>query len=191
MAKLASKVYGDALFDLAVEEQKVEQLKEEAALVKEALLDNPELSGLMRHPKIIREEKAGLIENCFKGRVSEEMVGFLVVVVNKGRYQELPAIFDYFLARVKEHQGIGTASVISAVELSDTWKARVKEKLLATTKYHTMEISYQVDAGLIGGLIIRIGDRVVDSSLKHKLDELTGQLMKISLELEKEGGQAS
>lgn len=191
MAKLASKVYGDALFELAVEEDRVEALRDEAALVKAVLEENPKLAGLMKHPKVIREEKIKFIQDCFTGRVSEDMVGFLVVAVTKGRFSEVHAILDYFLERVKEYQGIGTACVVSAVELNKKWRSKVEEKLLSTTSYHKMEISYQVDAGLIGGLMIRIGDRVVDTSLKHKLDQMTEKLLKISLELEKEGGQAS
>lgn len=191
MAKLASKVYGDALFELAVEENRVEGLADEAVLVKAVLEENPKLAGLMKHPKVIREEKIKFIQDCFTGRVSEDMVGFLVVAVTKGRFSEVRAILDYFLERVKEYQGIGTACVVSAVELNEKWKSKVEEKLLSTTSYHKMEISYQVDPGLIGGLMIRIGDRVVDTSIKHKLDQMKEKLLKISLELEKEGGQAS
>lgn len=191
MAKLASKVYGDALFELAVEENRVKGLADEAVLVKAVLEENPKLAGLMKHPKVIREEKIKFIQDCFTGRVSEDMVGFLVVAVTKGRFSEVRAILDYFLERVKEYQGIGTACVVSAVELNEKWKSKVEEKLLSTTSYHKMEISYQVDPGLIGGLMIRIGDRVIDTSIKHKLDQMKEKLLKISLELEKEGGQAS
>lgn len=191
MAKLASKVYGDALFELAVEENRVEALADEAVLVKAVLEENPKLAGLMKHPKVIREEKIQFIEDCFKNRVSEDMVGFLAIAVTKGRFSEVHAILDYFLECVKEYQGIGTACVVSAVELNEKWKSEVEKKLLSTTSYHKMEISYQVDQSLIGGLMIRIGDRVVDTSIKHKLDQMTEKLLKISLELEKEGGQAS
>lgn len=191
MAKLASKVYGDALFDLGTEEQELERLKEEAVLIQGVLRENPALTGLMSHPEMIREEKVRLIEDCFGKGLSRDMTGFLAVVTEKGRFRELPAILEYFLARVKESQGIGTATVWSATELDSKWKGRVEEKLLATTGYRSMEITYQVDESLIGGLIIRIGDRVVDTSLKHRLDRMKGQLMKISLELEKEGGHSS
>lgn len=191
MAKLVSKVYGDALFDLGTEERELEQLKEEAVLIREALRENPELTGLMTHPEMVREEKVRLLENCFGRDLSRDMTGFLAVVTEKGRFRELPAILEYFLARVKEYQGIGTARVCSAVELSSTWKQRVEEKLLATTGYRSMETTYQVDESLLGGLVIQIGDRVVDTSLKYRLDRMKGQLLKISLELEKEGGHSA
>lgn len=191
MAKLASKTYGDALFELAVEEHKVDEFLEEVISVQTVLKENPELGAIMAHPEIIKEKKIQLAEDCFGGRLSEEMVGFLVVVITKDRYAELPAIFDYFMAKVKEYKKIGVAEVTSAAELSDTWKKKVEERLLATTGYETMELTYRVDNSLIGGLIIRIGDRVVDNSLKTRLADLTSQLMKVSLEQEKVGEKAS
>jgi len=190
MAKLASKVYGDALFQLAVEEHRVDEVMEEILAVDAALKENPELTRLMEHPDIVKEEKEKLIENCFKGRVSDDVTGFLVTVVRKGRYQELPAIFTYLISRMKEYKKIGIAQVDSAMELSPQWKKKIEEKLLATTRYETMEITYRVDESLLGGVVIRLGDRVVDSSLKHKLETLKGQLLKITLEEQKEGGQA-
>ena len=81
--------------------------------------------------------------------------------------------------------------MISAVPLNENQKKKIEKRLLETTRYETMEIDYKVDESKIGGLMIRIGDRVVDSTLRSRLDRLTGGLMKISLESEKEGVQAS
>lgn len=187
MAKLASKVYGDALFELAVEENKVEEFWEEVSAVREVLTGNTELSALMEHPNFVKEEKLVLLEKIFKGRVSDDMTGFLLTVETKGRYGELPGIFDYFEAKVKEYKKIGVVYVTSPQELSEKWKDRIQKKVMETTDYKTLEMHCQVDASLIGGLIIRIGDRVVDSSVKHKLEELTLKLSKISLETRKEG----
>ncbi len=132
-----------------------------------------------------------MVEDVFKGRVSDALTGFLRIVVAKGRYRELPGIFAYFIARVKEYKKIGVAVVTSAVPLTGAQKQRIEKRLLDTTQYKTMEIDYRVDASKIGGLMIRIGDRVVDSTVSSKLSALTASLMKISLESEKEGVQAS
>ena len=92
---------------------------------------------------------------------------------------------------MKEYKKIGVAEVISASPLSGEQKEKIEKKLLDTTHYETMEIEYKVDEKKIGGLMIRIGDRVVDSTIQSKLNLLTGSLLKISLESEKEGVQAS
>ena len=65
--------------------------------------------------------------------------------------------------------------------MNEIQKANVKERLLATTPYEEMEIHYEVEEDLIGGMVIRIGDRVVDSSIRTKLEELKRQLLKVQI----------
>ena len=181
MAKLISKTYGEALFELAVEENKTDVFWEEVNVVIEALKQNEDFYKLLNHPKISKEEKSQVVENVFKGRVSDEITGFLTLIISKERYKELDAILEYFISRVKEEKGIGTAYVATAVPLNEIQKAQVMEKLLSTTKYNEMEMVYSVDESLIGGMVIRIKDRVVDSSIKTKLSEIKKQLYKIQI----------
>ena len=69
----------------------------------------------------------------------------------------------------------------SAMELSGAQKAAVEKRLLETTKYVKFEMHYDVDAELIGGMVIRVGDRVVDSSIRTKLEDMKKQLLNIQL----------
>lgn len=181
MAKLVSKVYGEALFELALEKQSIDTLFEEAAGVREVLAQNEGLARLLNHPKISREEKSDIVGKVFQGRVSDDMVGFLALLVEKGRAGELDAVLGYFLLKVKEHKKIGIVSVVSAMELDGGQKKQLEAKLLDTTDYVTLEIHYEVDAALIGGLVIRIGDRVVDSSIRTKLVQMEKELQKIQI----------
>lgn len=191
MAKLVSKTYGDALFELAVEENRTDSLMEEILMLQTVLKENKDFEKILEHPEISKQNKLQVIEDVFKGRISDALTGFLRIVVTKERYKDLPDIFAYFIARVKEYRKIGVAQVTSAISLSEEQKQKIEKKLLDSTQYETMEIEYKVDAELIGGLLIRIGDRVVDSTIKHRLTSLTASLMKISLENGKEGVQAS
>ena len=181
MAKLISKTYGEALFELAVEEQKLDMLFEEAKAVRDILRENTDFGKLLNHPKIPREDKIKVAEEVFKGRVSGELTGFLVLIIEKDRSKELDTILTYFIDRVKEEKHIGVAFVTTAVELDKAAKLRVKQRLLETTNYKEMEMHYTVDASIIGGMVIRIGDRVIDSSITTKLNELKKQLLKIQL----------
>ncbi len=181
MAKLVSKTYGDALFELALEADKLDLFLEEVKAVAEAMKQNEDLTRLMNHPKIVKEEKMKLIEDIFKGNVSDELVGLMRMVVEKDHYNELGSVFEYFINQVKEYKNIGTAYVTAPLPLSDEQKAAVEKRLLDTTKYVEFEMHYDVDAALIGGLVIRIGDRVVDSSIKNKLTALTRQLTQITI----------
>ena len=166
MAKLVSKVYGDALFQAAEEKNCLDAIYEEVLALQTVLKENKDLMQLLNHPLVVKEEKLQIITNVFEGKVSGEMMGFLLTVVTKGRQNELPAMFSYFVELVKEVKRIGTAYVTSAV---------------ATTQYVEFEMNYEVDSSLIGGMIIRIGDRVVDSSIKTQLYELKKQLMDVQL----------
>lgn len=182
MAKIAAKVYGDALFDLAMEEGRCEAFLEEVRTVQQVLKENPEVEALICHPGIDSSEKQAFVEKCFKGNVSDDMTGFLLILVKKGRFQERDAIFAYFISRVKEYQKIGVAEVLAPMELAGEQKSKIEKKLLETTDYEKMEITYRVDTSLIGGLVIRIGDRVVDTSVKNRLTELRMQLMNTALD---------
>jgi F-type H+-transporting ATPase subunit delta len=181
MAKLISKTYGEALFELALEEKKLDELFEEAKAVRDILRENADFGKFMSHPKIPREDKVKVAEEVFKGRVSGELTGFLVLIIEKDRCGEMDAILTYFIDRVKEEKRIGVAFVTTAIALEEATKLRVKQRLLETTDYKEMEMHYTVDASIIGGMIIRIGDRVIDTSITTKLNELKKQLLKIQL----------
>lgn len=176
MAKQVDITYGNALFELALEEKKIDSLYEEAVALIDILNDNQELIKLLNHPKVSKEDKQKLVAETFDGRVSDELTGLISMVVNKGHVNHIISILQYFVKQVKKEKNIGVASVKSAVTLSDTQKASIEKRLIETTSYSTMEVDYAVDASLIGGLVIRIEDRVVDSSIKTKLENMSRAL---------------
>lgn len=178
MAKLISKTYGEALFEVALEKNELDSVAEQVDLLSKAFAENPELIKLLSHPKISVEEKISVLENVFKGRFSDDIVGFLVIIVEKDRGSEIESILQLFQAKVREYKKIGVALVTSAVELSEEQKEKVEQKLLKQTVYEQFEIEYKVDSSLIGGMTIRIGDRVVDSSIRSKLDRMARHLRK-------------
>ena len=181
MAKLISKTYGEALFELAIEENRMDEFLEEAQLVLRVIRENPEFSAMMNHPRIDQEEKVRVVEHVFGANLSREITGLLRIIVQKDRYKETEEILSWFIDQVKQEKGIGKAYVTSALPLSDAQKKQIEEKLLATTSYKQMEMVYETDESLIGGLRIRIGDRVVDSSVSNKLSDLKRELLKIQI----------
>lgn len=181
MAKLADKTYGQALFDLGLEENKLDEFQKEVEMLCSLFHENQELCALLVHPQIPREEKEAVLSACFDGKVSDEISGFLHIVVRAGRQSEFLNIFEYFLNAVKAYKHIGTAYVTSAVPLSEAQKEKIEARLLELTDNVAYDIHYSTDAGLIGGMVIRIGDKVADSSIKTKLEMMTRDLMKIQL----------
>ena len=181
MAKLISKTYGDALFSLSVEENKTDEFIEEITALLAILKQEEDFSKLMNHPRVSVDEKIALVKEIFTGRISSELVSFLTLVVTKGRYAEIQNILQYFLDSAKEFKGIGVAYVSTPLELSAGQKDAVEQKLLATTEYQKMEMNYLVDESLIGGMQIRIKDKVVDSSVRTKIAKMQQNLMQIRL----------
>lgn len=181
MAKLVSETYGEALFSLGMEKEAVDSLMEEIIALDKILEGNPGFSRLMNHPDIGRDEKLAILQTVFEGKLSDTMYGFLEVLIHKGRYGAIDDIFTYYTDRYKAFHKIGVAYITSAVALTDGQKARIEKRLIETTQYSKMELHFRLDKDLIGGLVIRIGDRVVDSSIRTKLEGLQRQLMKVQL----------
>ena len=173
MAKLVSKTYGEALFEVAVEEGTIDSTLEEVQIVLDVIEANEQYIKLLTHPKLPVEQKVSLVEQVFAGKASDTLTGFMVTIVEKGRFSEIEKILTYFIDKVREYKKIGVAYVISAVELSKDEKQEIVQKLLNTTSY--------VDASLIGGVVIRIGDRVVDSSIRSKLNRMAKELSQVQL----------
>lgn len=191
MAKLVSKTYGEALFEIAMDAQPdmtagqepgaADELFVQVQQVSQILRENPQFDDLMMHPGISKSEKIAAMEAVFQGRVNDGLMGLMEIVIRKERYGELQEIFHYFIDKVKAVKGIGVAHITSAVALTDGQKAATVARLLETTSYQSIESDFAVDESLIGGMVIRINDRVVDSSVRSKLDELTRQLLQIQL----------
>ncbi|MBR5711974.1 MAG: ATP synthase F1 subunit delta [Lachnospiraceae bacterium] len=179
MAGAVSKTYGHALFSLAVESDQVDRLLEEAQTVQKVLADNPDVTKLYEHPKITPEEKQAFTEQCFAGRVSNEMTGFLVLAVRNGRAKELSQMLTEIIREAKEYKGIGCVTVTTPVTMSEAQRKRLEAKLLSTTSYRTLETEYRIDPKLIGGIVIRIGDRVVDGSIRTQLDNMARDMAQV------------
>ena len=181
MAKLISNTYGEALFELALEENKIDTIGEEVEVVQAAIRDNVDLIKLLTHPRLSDDEKVSVIKNIFEGNVSEELLNFMLLLSAKNRFGEIDKIFTYFLDKVRENKNIGVAQVTSAKALTEAQKEQIAKRLLEVTSYDKIDTRYEEDASLIGGIVIRIGDRVVDGSIRSQLDRTKKSLSSIQL----------
>ena len=178
MAKQVDATYGNALFELALEQNKVDELYSEVIELIAILRDNDELIKLLSHPHFAKEQKTDIVKESFDGRISDELTGLIEMIVSKNHAGDMIKTFEYFIKLVKQEKKIGVIDITSATELTDEQKSKVCKRVLETTDYETVEANYMVDESLIGGLIIRIEDRVVDSSIKTKLESLSKNLAK-------------
>ncbi len=179
MAKLASKIYADALFSLALEEEKVDSMWKEVGALRDILDANPDFLKVCEHPAMTVREKEELVDKTFGEDFSKEIMGFLHVLLKKGRFNEIEKILELFDAKAKEHEKIGVVYVYTPTELTDEQKEETKKRLLETSGFETLEMNYCIDETLLGGIKIRIGDRVLDNTIRTKLDGMSAKLSKI------------
>ena len=173
MAKLVSKVYGDAYVSVVSEKNNLIDALEEIKSVKNIFTENNEIMGLLDSPKMDDEEKIDFVKGIFENHISVDSLGFLLTVIEKKRQAELISILDYV---IKELLLIGKATVTTALPLDDSKKERIVDELLKSSHYKSLEAEYVVDESIIGGIVIRIGDRVVDSSVKTRIDKMRKML---------------
>lgn len=181
MAKLVSKVYGDALFSLAQEENQIDELWKEASMIYEAVDENPEFLSALCHPEMTMEKKLSLLQDVFQKELSQNMMGLLNVLVKKGRIGEILSVLDYFMEQVMAYKKIGEVTVRTPMPLSEEQREKIENKLLEVSEYETVSVDYQIDESLLGGMVIRIGNRVLDNSIRTKLDAMTRELSKVKL----------
>lgn len=169
------------MFSLAIEQNNLDAIWNEVKMIRDTVLENPEFVSLLCHPEMTQEKKISVLEKVFKGNICDDSMGFLHVLIRKGRIGEIVAILDYFDKRAKEYNKIGVVSVSTPMPLSDNQKEKVENRLLEVSDYESLEVHYELDESLLGGIVIRIGDRVLDNSIRTKMDMLSRQLYKVKL----------
>ena len=180
MVELISKRYGTAIYELAVENNNLEKVEKEIKMVIDIFEDEKDLQEVLNHPKVSIGEKIKIIENIFKGKINDDILGLIILTINKSRQNCLVDIFKYCLNKIDEHNGIVSAFVTSAIELKEEQKNAIVKRLEELTK-KTITVEYTVDNSLIGGLVIRIGDRIVDNSVKEKIRNMSKELYTVEV----------
>lgn len=176
MAELIQKRYGTALFELAVENNLIEQIEKEVLQLKVILTEEKELLEILSHPQISMSNKKKLIEDVFKDQISDELMGLIHVTIQKGRQGFLVRIMDDFIGKVNDYHGILTVDVHVSQMLSEMQRNQLVEKLEGITQ-KTVLLKEHLDETLIGGMVVRIGDRIVDTSVKARISKMSRLMM--------------
>jgi len=171
MVELIAKRYGQALFELAIESNDLENREQEIKLMIDAFTEEKDFRIIINHPKLQKKEKINVLIKVFEGKVSDDLIGFLVLAVEKSRQDSIVDILKYTLAKIDEHNGFVTAYVTSAVILSQLDEELIINKLESQTSKKITLIT-SVDKSLIGGISIRINDRIVDNTIKALISRM-------------------
>jgi F-type H+-transporting ATPase subunit delta len=168
---LASR-YATALFELASQRGGLEQAGADLAALQQAVGESDDLGRLLRSPVVSREEHARAADALAERLGASDTVrSFLGVLARQRRMAALPAIIDGFARLLAAHRGEETAQVTSAVALDEAQLGAVRDAVAGYVG-RPVQLSAAVDPALLGGLVVRIGSRMVDASLKTKLQNL-------------------
>lgn len=170
-ASLAGR-YATALFELARDEKKLEAVSASLATLKSALAESEDFQRLTTSPLISREEAANAAAASAAAlRLDPLTANFLGVLARNRRLSQLGAVIRAFSLLAAGHRGETTAEVTSAHPLSDDQVEALKTKLKAKTG-RDVSIDLNVDPAILGGLIVKVGSRQIDGSIRTKLNTL-------------------
>ena len=201
MARLVSKIYGEALYDFAKDENQLEKMYEEAQDIIDVLTSTDDVKDFLANPKVTTDEKVKFVRELFVEKLwtgpiakilrffkidsnkgeNPKILDFVSIVIKKGRQSELVPILRHFSHLTLKDKNIGEAIVTSASELSDEKKKELEKKLVSVTKYDEFIVDYKVDKSLIAGMKIKIDDKVFDKTYKTKIFDITKNLRGLKL----------
>ncbi len=171
----AARRYARALFGMALERGEVEEIAEGLTTVTDTALASPELMNVLHHPRITRTRKKELLAHVFDNNVRPDIAHFLILLVDKDRAVIIPNVAREFKRLLDEHRRETDAEAVSAVPLTPEQHSALQQKLQAATGY-TVRLTTRVDENILGGLIIRVGDRLIDGSVATQLQSMREQL---------------
>jgi F-type H+-transporting ATPase subunit delta len=164
--------YAAALFDLADERRMLDEIANNLRELRAMLHASSEFLRLIRSPILSREQQAkaiGMVAE--RAGLSPLVRDFLAVVARNRRLFAVPAMIEAFLAKLAARRGEVTAEVFAAQPLSEAQLAALNEQLRRSIGSR-VSVDVRVDPGLIGGLVVKLGSRMVDGSIKSKLQRL-------------------
>jgi F-type H+-transporting ATPase subunit delta len=172
---VVDRVYARALFEAAQEKGRLEAVREQLEQVVTAAAEVPELRELLRNPQLDPRARAAALEEALAGG-DQLLRNFLLVLVDKGRIGELEVIAEEFERLVAEEEGVLSAELTTAVELSDDDERRLLQQI-ETASGRKVEATRHVDPGLIGGIVLQVGSHRLDASVRGRLDRLRRALV--------------
>lgn len=178
MGKLVANRYSEALFDVAIELNKVDEFHKEINILYSIFKEEKDLMILLTHPRISKDKKKELLDTLFKEKISIELVNFLYILIDKGREKEVLEIIDAFNELYNDYKGILKVTAISAVELKEKEEQRLISELNKLLNKDIV-LSKEVDPSIMGGLVIKTKDKLIDASIKGKLNRLNDRLSNI------------
>lgn len=174
---LTAKNYADALVKLGQDNViSYDDILNNLEIILEICSKSKDLTDVLENPAISDETKFSIIDEVFTKSVNEKIRDFLKILIEKKRFKELEGIVAAYQEELDKINNLQRVEVISAIELDDNSKQKIIDKLQNRLQKNVIA-QWQTDEEIIGGLVVKINDDVIDSSLKNKLENLSKNII--------------
>ncbi|MCD3194954.1 F0F1 ATP synthase subunit delta [Clostridium botulinum C] len=177
MYEYLDRRYALALYEVADKNGKVKEYIQELKEIVDLINNNEELLKIVQHPEVTTAKKKKIFKEIFKGKIDDNLLAFLLILIEKERIMYLKEKVKEMEKIHLEKQNIIVAHIKSVIPLNEEQKSVLVEKLSKKYKKNIM-LKEQLDKSLIGGLYVRIGDDVIDGTIKGKFEEIRKRVSK-------------
>lgn len=167
--------YAEAMLDVADDNQCLDYVKNDLAVVSSTIKESDDLRKFLGHPIISNKDKKDVIEAVFLNKISPYVINLLKLLLDRNRMFIIEAINDSFRELFNKRFNIALAVVTTAIEIDEGTKSVIQQKLSEILAKH-VELETSVDPKILGGVLVTIGDSVLDGSIKGRLDDIKRQL---------------
>lgn len=168
--------YALAMAELGEKHKLLDEFKSDLAVIKATLDTNRELGMFLEHPGIPATDKKDIADKIFGGHISGYVLNLLKLLVDRNRISVYSSLVRHYNKILNKKRNITVAQVITAIETDDETRQRIKNKL-KNLFTQNIELEQQVDPAIIGGIIVKISGRVIDGSIKTRLENMKKQLL--------------
>lgn len=169
--------YAKSLISLALERDVLEQVKDDMQTIKSVCEESRDFSNMLKSPIVKPDKKKTILNEIFSKEVSELSMMFINIVTEKKRESMLGAIAESFIMLYNESKNIVTASVTTAAAITDDIRTQVLAQLKSVVGDANIKVEERVNKSLIGGFVLRVGDREFNASVSNKLQKLKREFL--------------
>ena len=169
--------YAKSLLDLSIERNILDKVNNDMVQLSEIFADSADLVSVLNNPTINAAKKTEVFTAIFNGKMEKISLDFIRLITKNSRESLLPVIAQNFTKLYKSHNNILDVELISAVALDDATKSEIMNKVKSKFEGSTIELTENIDESILGGFIVKIGDKQIDASIASQLTNLKSILL--------------
>jgi F-type H+-transporting ATPase subunit delta len=177
MLGAVAKRYAEALFQVAVDQGRMQEIDTQAKLL-EPLFKDHQVRDFFTSPRIPAAKKKQAFEARLAGRIDPMLLSLIKLLIDKDRIASLPQVLRYFDILTDQRLGVEEATVVSAVPLSDAQLAAIVAQAKRFSSYNDLRVKTEVNSGILGGVKVLLGDHLVlDGTVSSRISKLKHSLL--------------